>query len=82
MGSEYASGLKAAAKADILALTACELGLFGWMSLVFFVVFPDPHLRTDSALYWFSMQIGMCVGFVTSYPVNVWLIKRGIKEAV
>jgi hypothetical protein len=26
------------------------------------------------------MQIAMTFGFVTSYPVNWWLISRGIKE--
>jgi Domain of unknown function (DUF4396) len=28
------------------------------------------------------MQIGMLVGFATSYPMNWLLIKRGIKEAM
>jgi hypothetical protein len=27
-----------------------------------------------------STQIAMLFGFVTSYPVNWWLIERGIKE--
>ena len=76
------AGLVAAAKADILSLTAFEVGLFGWMALQAFVLFPDPHLRPDSATYWFGMQIGMCLGFLTAYPVNVWLIKRGTKEAM
>jgi hypothetical protein len=26
------------------------------------------------------MQIAMVVGFATAYPVNWWLIARGIKE--
>jgi hypothetical protein len=26
------------------------------------------------------MQIAMLAGFITSYPVNWWLIKVGIKE--
>jgi hypothetical protein len=26
------------------------------------------------------MQIGMLAGFLTSYPVNWWLVRRGIKE--
>jgi hypothetical protein len=34
---------------------------------------------TDSAAYWFLMQIGMVAGFLTSWPANVWLINRGIK---
>ena len=42
----------------------------------------DPPLRPDQAGYWFMMQVGMAVGFLTSYPVNAWLIRRGIKEAM
>jgi len=26
------------------------------------------------------MQIGMVIGFATSYPMNWWLIKKGVKE--
>ncbi len=74
-------GLVAAAKADILSLTAFEVGLFGWMALQALVLFPEPHaIHPDSAVYWFGMQIGMCLGFLTAYPVNVWLVKRGTKE--
>lgn len=28
------------------------------------------------------MQVGMALGFLTTYPVNIWLIRRGIKEAM
>lgn len=76
-------GLIEAAKADVLSLTAFEVGLFGWMALMFFVFFPAPdHLRPDGPVYWFLMQIGMIAGFFTAWPVNVWLIRRGIKEAM
>ncbi|MEX0429056.1 DUF4396 domain-containing protein [Nocardioides sp. DS6] len=76
-------GLIAAAKADILSLTAFEVGLFAWMILQAMVIFPAPHhLHPDSPVYWFGMQIGMCLGFLTSYPVNAWLIRKGIKEAM
>ena len=30
--------------------------------------------------YWFLMQIGMVIGFVTSYPANWYLVRKGIKE--
>jgi hypothetical protein len=33
-------------------------------------------------VYWFLMQIGMILGFATSWPANVWLIRKGIKEAM
>jgi hypothetical protein len=81
-GLSVGKGLIEAAKADFLSLTAFEVGLFGWMALMAFVFFPGPHLRPDSAAYWFLMQIGMAAGFLTAYPVNAWLIRRGIKEAM
>ena len=34
----------------------------------------------DSSSHWFLMQIGMILGFVTSWPVNRWLLRHGIKE--
>jgi Domain of unknown function (DUF4396) len=82
-GLGFRKGILAAAKADILSLTSFEVGLFGWMALMAFVFFPAPnHLRPDSPVYWFLMQLGMIIGFATAWPTNVWLIRRGIKEAM
>ena len=75
-------GIKEAIKADTLSLTAFQVGLYGWMAIMQLVLFPVEHLHPNHAAYWFLMQIGMILGFFTSYPVNWWLIKRGIKEAM
>jgi hypothetical protein len=73
-------GLIAAAKADFISLTAFEVGLFGWMAIMTFVLFPSPNmLMPSSAAFWLLMQVGMMIGFVTAWPANVWLIRRGIK---
>ena len=48
-----------------------------------FAIFQDGFgvkLATDTVEFWFMMQIAMHFGFMTSYPVNWWLIKRGVKE--
>ena len=71
-----------AAKADVLSLSAFEVGLFSWMALMYWVFFPDPHLEPDHASYWFLMQVGMAIGLATSYPMNDLLIRVGIKEAM
>ncbi len=82
-GLSLRKGLAAAAKADVASLSAFEVGLFGWMALMALVFFPAPHhLLPTSPVYWFLMQIGMIVGFLTSWPVNTWLIRHGIKEAM
>jgi hypothetical protein len=73
-------GLVAAAKADFISLTAFEIGLFGWMAVMTFVLFPAPHtLMPSSAAFWLLMQVGMMIGYATSWPANAWLVRRGIK---
>jgi ABC-type multidrug transport system permease subunit len=39
-----------------------------------------PDLKPTRWTYWLLMQIAMIVGFLTTYPVNWWLIRRGTKE--
>lgn len=51
------------------------------MAIVQLVFFPH-GLTPDHAAYWFLMQIGMLLGFATSFPVNRWLLRRGLKEAM
>ena len=71
-----------AIRADTLSVIAFEVGMFGWMALVFFVFFTHPHLTPDHAAYWLSMQIAMALGLASTYPVNIWLVRRGIKHAM
>jgi hypothetical protein len=75
-------GLVSAVKSDTLAILTFEIGLFAWMALTYFVFFPNPHLHPSEPGYWFMMQIGMVLGFLTSYPMNRWLITAGWKEAM
>ncbi|WP_446741977.1 DUF4396 domain-containing protein [Silvibacterium acidisoli] len=73
-------GLAAAAKADTLSILAFQVGMYGWMAIVYFVFFRQPHLHPNQATYWFMMQIGMICGFITSYPMNGVLLRIGWKE--
>jgi hypothetical protein len=68
-----------AAKADFLSLTFFEIGLFGWM-VAYQVGIWDYRLEMTTWTYWWMMQVGMVLGFVTAVPINWWLITRGIKE--
>lgn len=81
-GLSLRKGLIEAAKSDFVALSTFEIGLFGWMALMRFVFFTGPHLSPDSPVYWLFMQLGMIIGFATAWPANVWLIRRGIKDAM
>ncbi len=73
-------GIAAAARADTVSILAFEIGMFLWMALVYYVLFPQPHLHPNEAVFWFMMQIAMIVGAFTAYPANRWLIRNGWKE--
>jgi len=76
-------GLIQALKADTLSLTAWQLGMYGFMALAHFWIFLSVWhrpIKPDMPEFWFMMQIAMLFGFFTSYPVNWWLLRTGIKE--
>ena len=38
------------------------------------------EMPKTSPVFWFMMQIAMLAGFLTAYPINIWLVNKGIKE--
>jgi hypothetical protein len=68
-----------AVKADTLSLTAFEVGMFAWMALTYFVLFAAHRPEASTIVFWFMMQIGMVLGFATTYPANWLLVKWGVK---
>ncbi|HWE85201.1 MAG TPA: DUF4396 domain-containing protein [Terracidiphilus sp.] len=74
--------LAAAIKADTLSILAFQVGMYAWMALTYFVLFPHPHLTPFSPVYWLMMQAAMICGYCTSFPMNRALIRAGWKEAM
>lgn len=74
--------LAAAVKADTLSILSFQIGMYAWMAVVYFLLFPRPHLTPFEPQYWLMMQIAMICGFFTAFPVNRWLISSGVKEAM
>ncbi len=82
-GLSLGQGLVAAVKADTLSLTAWQIGMYGFMAIAQFLIFRRAlgvKLEIDSVEFGFMMQLAMLAGFLTSYPVNWWLIRAGLKE--
>ena len=74
--------VRRAAKADILSLTAWQAGMYGWMAVVIFALNGGATLPRTSFQFWFMMQIAMACGFLVVLPVNVGLIRAGIKKGM
>ena len=64
-------------KADFVSLTSFQIGMYAWM-YIFNAIF-HWQINAGSPVYWFMMQIGLTLGLLTTFPVNGWLIKKGIK---
>lgn len=71
-----------AVKADTLSLTAFEVGMFAWMAVIWFLLMATNRPDASSIVFWFMMQIGMLLGFLTTYPANWLLVRRGVKSAM
>lgn len=77
----FGKGIVEAVKADTISLISWQVGMYGWMAIATFLVFGH-ELPKTSPVFWFMMQIAMLVGFATAYPVNAWLLRVKIKEAM
>lgn len=78
-------GIKAALKADVLSITAWQIGMYGGMALIQFLWFKPRFgglAEASQPEFWFAMQFAMLAGFCTSYPMNWLLVRTGIKEAM
>lgn len=71
-----------AVKADTLSLTAFEVGMFAWMAVIWFLLMPSHRPDASNIVFWFMMQIGMVLGFLTTYPANWLLVRWGVKSGM
>lgn len=71
-----------AVKADTLSLTAFEVGMFAWMAVIYFLALSAHRPDASSIVFWFVMQIGMVLGFLTTYPANWLLVRWGVKSGM
>ena len=74
--------LSRAFKADFFSLLSWQIGMYGWMAIVYFVLFSNDPLPKDTWFFWFMMQIAMLFGFIFAFPMNALLIKLKIKNGM
>lgn len=69
-----------ALKIDFLSLTAWQVGMYGFMAIYIFCF--GGAVNRLSFEFWFVMQFAMLAGFMLSYPMNIFLIRIGLKKAM
>ena len=76
-------GIVQALKADIASISSWQIGMYGLMAIIQFLVFKPVFggmAEVNTPEFWFAMQGAMAAGFCTAYPVNWLLIRAGVKE--
>ena len=76
-------GIVQAVKADVASITSWQVGMYGVMAIIQFLIFRPffgGTAEVNTPEFWFAMQGAMLAGFCTAYPVNWALIKAGWKE--
>jgi hypothetical protein len=53
--------------------------------VTYFLLFPTHHPPggfPSTVVFWFMMQVGLILGFLTTYPANWLLVKWGVKSGM
>lgn len=76
--------LRSAIIADTLSIASFQIGMYAWMAIFQLVIFgnggPGQTLGKNDVVFWWMEQVAMCWGILFTYPMNWFLIKKGIKE--
>jgi len=80
VAGSYAQSLRSTFVPEFLSMNGVMAGMMvvsvPWMAAV-----PAASDPTNGAL-WFVMSLALCEGFVVSYPINWWLVARGLKHGM
>lgn len=59
--------------ASIVVMEAVAIGVDIWLA---------GEATMGEPLFWSSLVFSLSMGLLAAYPVNVWLVKRGVKEGM
>jgi hypothetical protein len=81
MGGSYRKALTSSFIPEWVSMNAMMAGMFPTMVAIMMgrdMRAMDPR----ELLYWGTMSLAIGVGFVTAYPVNWWLVSKGLKHGL
>jgi manganese oxidase len=81
MGGTYWENVKKSFMPEFISMNAMMAGMAPTMSLL--MLGRDMRAMDPLELiFWGVMSLGVMVGVTTAYPVNVWMVKKGIKHGL
>ena len=79
-GGSYKSALRRTFISELLSMNWLMAGMVPAMTLAM-IALPGSH-DPRSAGFWFVMSMALLTGFITAYPVNLWLVSKGLKHGM
>ena len=81
MGGSYRGNVSRSFMPELLSMNMMMAGMAPVM--IFLMMGRDMRaMWPTEALFWFVMSLGITVGFTIAYPVNVWLVAKGMKHGL
>jgi hypothetical protein len=79
-GGSYKSALQRTFISELLSMNWLMAGMVPAMTLAMMAL-PGSH-NPRAADFWFVMSMALLTGFITAYPVNWWLVAKGLKHGM
>jgi FtsP/CotA-like multicopper oxidase with cupredoxin domain len=81
MGGSYGENVRRSFLPELLSMNMMMAGMAPVM--IFMMMGRDMRAMWPAEpLFWFVMSLGVTVGFIIAYPVNVWLVAKGMKHGL
>jgi hypothetical protein len=81
MGGSYGENVRRSFLPELLSMNMMMAGMAPVM--IFMMMGRDMRaMWPTEPLFWFVMSLGITVGFMIAYPVNVWLVAKGMKHGL
>ncbi|TAA08942.1 DUF4396 domain-containing protein [Pseudoxanthomonas winnipegensis] len=81
MGGSYVENVRKSFMPEFISMNAMMAG----MAPVMVILMMGRDMRAmwpGEPLFWFVMSLGVTAGYALCYPVNVWLVARGMKHGL
>jgi FtsP/CotA-like multicopper oxidase with cupredoxin domain len=81
MGGSYTANVRRSFVPELLSMNMMMAG----MAPVMILLMMGRDMRAmwpGEPLFWFVMSLGITVGFLIAYPINVWLVAKGMKHGL
>ena len=81
MDGSYAANVRRSFMPELLSMNMMMAGMAPAMILL--MMSRDMRaMWPGELLFWFVMSLGVVVGFIIAYPVNLWLVAKGMKHGL